>query len=224
MIKNLEEFEVFECPFGNAVFGKENLDKEAMIQKFPELEFQFIKQIHSDIIVEASAELHEADGHYSVSKNQALSVQTADCVPAIILGPNVVASVHAGWRGIAANILGKTIQKLHSLDAKAGEFFVFIGPHIQAASFEVGKDVAQRLAESIPHSAQLDVDDVVLPHPDQDKARVCLKKIALAQLSQEGVKPERIEISSADTFKDAQYHSYRREKSNGRQWSFGWLS
>jgi len=126
--------EPMTCPFGSVVFGKDGMDKEAMLETFKDLRFSFIKQIHSDIIVPASSELHEADAHFCFEKNQALAIQTADCIPAIIMGPNVIAAVHAGWRGVASNIGGKMLQTLKADGVLPADLYVFIGPHIQAAS------------------------------------------------------------------------------------------
>ena len=42
----------------------------------------------------------------------ALVVQTADCVPVILAGPNAVGIAHAGWRGSAHNAAGAAVEEL----------------------------------------------------------------------------------------------------------------
>jgi copper oxidase (laccase) domain-containing protein len=44
----------------------------------------------------------------------ALTVRTADCLPVALAGGGAVAMVHAGWRGLAADVLGGVVSRLHS--------------------------------------------------------------------------------------------------------------
>ena len=77
-----------------------------------------------------------------------LAVLTADCVPVLFADPatGAVAAVHAGWRGITAGIIERTI------DALVGNFGVerravksFVGPAIGACCYEIGDEVVSRL-------------------------------------------------------------------------------
>ena len=48
---------------------------------------------------------------YADGGRLALSVVTADCVPVLIAGPEGIAAVHAGWRGIAGGIIAATLER-----------------------------------------------------------------------------------------------------------------
>ncbi len=72
----------------------------------------------------------------------ALSVVTADCVPILLATATHVAAVHAGWRGIAANILANA---LHTLAAPAAQVQAWIGPAIGRCCYETGEDVAAQV-------------------------------------------------------------------------------
>ncbi len=61
----------------------------------------------------------------------------------------LVAGVHAGWRGVAARIIPKTLHKLLQLGADIKKMTVIIGPHIQKPSFEVGNDVRDQILTSL---------------------------------------------------------------------------
>ena len=42
----------------------------------------------------------------------ALSIVTADCVPVLLAGPRGIGAAHAGWRGIAAGVVGATVAAM----------------------------------------------------------------------------------------------------------------
>lgn len=74
----------------------------------------------------------------------ALGILTADCLP-IALGSarqGLLSVVHAGWRGLAAGILGAAVA---SFDAPGG-VVAAIGPAIGPCHYEVGQDVALAVA------------------------------------------------------------------------------
>ena len=66
-------------------------------------------QIHSDIIkvVYPMRKTYKCDGLYTAKKGNILCVKTADCVPILIHSEIGVGAIHAGWRGLSKNILGK---------------------------------------------------------------------------------------------------------------------
>ena len=62
-----------------------------------------------------------------------LLIQTADCQAVMIADPGrrVVANVHCGWRGSAANILGVTIQRMiDQFDCHPADLVAGIGPSL----------------------------------------------------------------------------------------------
>jgi polyphenol oxidase len=62
-------------------------------------------------------------------------VLVADCLPVALAGPDAVAMVHAGWRGLAAGVLEAGVEA-------AGAVFAAIGPGIGPCCYEVGEEVA----------------------------------------------------------------------------------
>lgn len=91
--------------------------------------------------------LKETDAVVTGMKGVAIGVNTADCVPVILIDEQVplIAAVHAGWRGAVADIVPKTIERMRSLSAK--DIKAFIGPSICERCFEVGDEVAERFPE-----------------------------------------------------------------------------
>jgi YfiH family protein len=69
-----------------------------------------------------------------------LAVRVADCLPVFLAARDgsAVGVAHAGWRGLAAGVLERT---LHALGRTPADTVAWIGPGIGPQAFEVGKDV-----------------------------------------------------------------------------------
>jgi polyphenol oxidase len=89
--------------------------------------------------------LPEGDGLVTTSGELAPMVLVADCLPVALSGTGAVAMVHAGWRGLAAGVLGEGVRMLRDL-APDGEIAAAIGPGIGACCYEVGEEVQRAFA------------------------------------------------------------------------------
>ena len=76
----------------------------------------------------------------------ALVVQTADCVPVILAGPDAIALAHAGWRGSAANAAGTAVEEMSRLGTSPASLRAWLGPSIGPCCYEVGGEVAAQFA------------------------------------------------------------------------------
>jgi len=107
-----------------------------------------LKQIHSDVIHlfdTAPAETCHGDASATNRPGLLLGVQTADCVPILLvdLKQCAVAAVHAGWRGTLQRIVVKAIGQLQmQFKSKPADLFAAIGPSIGGCCYEVGTEVA----------------------------------------------------------------------------------
>jgi len=107
-----------------------------------------LKQIHSDVIHlldAAPAEPCRGDASATNRPGLLLGVQTADCVPILLVDPKkrAVAAVHAGWRGTLARIVVKAIGKMQmQFAANPRDLLAAIGPAIGGCCYEVGTEVA----------------------------------------------------------------------------------
>ena len=105
---------------------------------------------------------HKADGLITNTPSVALMVFTADCVPILLHDPikNVIGAVHAGWRGIALNIVGEAIKKMEAtFDCKPENIKAAIGPCISKCCYETDSDVADVLPDfSVKHGEKFMVD------------------------------------------------------------------
>jgi YfiH family protein len=106
-----------------------------------------VKQIHSSIVLDAADPLPEGDALISDRAGVRVGVKTADCVPILLADPSipVVAAIHAGWRGSAANIVAATVRELEARwKVRPGNLRAAIGPSIGVCCYEVGPEVARQ--------------------------------------------------------------------------------
>ncbi len=161
------------------------------------------RQTHSDIVRTVTAadtgsifreDIPECDALITATPGLTLVVFTADCTPILFYDPvtGAVGAAHAGWRGTAADIAGKTVQAMCSqFGCKRQDIRCAIGPNIGACCFETDAEVPQAMVAALGEAA--------LPHIRQvgQKYYVNLKEINALFLRRTGV--ERIDIASQCT-------------------------
>jgi polyphenol oxidase len=114
----------------------------------PDLPLIALKQFHSDVIHvfdSPSAAPCRGDASITNHPNLLLAIQTADCVPILLVDPKkrAIAAIHAGWRGTLARIAAKTIGKMQMHFAtNPRDVLAAIGPSIGPCCYEVGTEVA----------------------------------------------------------------------------------
>ena len=168
----------------------------------PDFDFLKVKQTHSDIVLpEAQCGIEQVGDGMIGDSETPKAILTADCVPLVLIGKDQHVVIHAGWRGLAQNILS------HDLVKKMGPVYAFIGPHIRQMNYEVQKD----FLSNFPHhqSAFKTVDS---------KIYFNLSDVAQAQLKSNypGIV---IEDCGLCTFADTKFHSYRRNQTTSRNWN-----
>jgi polyphenol oxidase len=114
----------------------------------PGLPLITLKQIHSDVIHafdNPSSTTCRGDASITNRPGLLLAIQTADCVPLLLVDPKkrAIAAIHAGWRGTLARIASKTIGKMQMhFGTNPRDLLAAIGPSIGPCCYEVGTEVA----------------------------------------------------------------------------------
>lgn len=101
--------------------------------------------------VPTQEDLQDVDAVVTHLKDVCLCVSTADCVPVLIYDKvrEVIAAVHAGWRGTVGRIVEKTLELMKSQYGTDGkDVIACIGPSISLESFEVGDEVYTAFEEA----------------------------------------------------------------------------
>ncbi len=79
--------------------------------------------------------------------NAAAAVQTADCVPVLLVADDgIFGVVHAGWRGALAGVVDTSMAIMRS--ATMRPFTAIIGPCIHARQYEFGDGDLRRMVDS----------------------------------------------------------------------------
>lgn len=136
----------------------------------------WLRQVHSDRVLAAKPGLcGEADALVVEQEGLAAMVATADCVPIVVTGRHGATAIHAGWRGLAAGVVGAALERLGA-DAGAQ---AWIGPSIGPCCYEVGEEVAAAVAAA-------SADEVILPG-ERGRPHLDLAGAAAWQLDRAGV-------------------------------------
>lgn len=141
-----------------------------------------------------------------------LSVSIADCLPILFVSPTprAVAAIHAGWRGIANQIIPKTLRKMQrELKFSPEKCWAAIGPGIGPLHFEVQGEALERLSRRHPLA--------VVRRTPKGSAYFDLSAAAREQLLGFGLPRAQIICLHEDTAAfPKRYFSYRRDGETGR--------
>ena len=91
----------------------------------------------------------QADIILSADPSAGLAIQTADCVPLLLVDrrTGARAAAHAGWRGLAAGVPGLTVGAMaRAFGSRPEDLLAVAGPSIGACCYEVGAEVHERFA------------------------------------------------------------------------------
>jgi YfiH family protein len=205
---------------GRPVGGGEDADREDVLAAVgTPLPVAWAQQVHSARVLAARpGRCGEGDALIAGDGGLALSVATADCVPVLIAAGTRVVAVHAGWRGIVAGVIPAAVARLI---AEAGDgaggpeaWSAWIGPAIGPCCYEVGPEVADRVAMASSGEA-------IVPRPGA-RPHLDLPIAVLAQLVRAGVGTVRPTLWCTRCEPD-RLHSFRRDgAAAGRNLSFVW--
>jgi YfiH family protein len=161
----------------------------------------------------------EGDALWTEAAGTGVAVHTADCVPILLAHREIplAAAVHAGWRGLAAGIVEKTVGALASRfgDVAVGGVVAAAGPCARGCCYEVGGETAEAL-HGLPGGSSF-----LMRGKAPGKWFADLQGIALAALRGAGIHAGQTEAAGCCTICSPLFHSFRREKSlTARQMSF----
>ena len=108
----------------------------------------FVSQYHSDVVLVVKEKYDgnptKADAIVTDAKGICICVMGADCVPLLAYDPvkQVIAAIHAGWRGTASSITFKTLEIMKDqFGCNPKDVILSIGPSISQEKYEVGEEV-----------------------------------------------------------------------------------
>lgn len=156
-------------------------------------------------VVSQQSAILKTDGLYTNKPNLTLFGTFADCLPIFAYDPNsqYICLVHAGWRGVADNIIEPLSSTLKTEGVKRKNCIVAVGPHIQKCCFEVGDEVLNKFPQQFIQGSFVD-----------------LKNYILSQLLKESFNKNNIELSNVCTLHSKKYFSHRKKGNKGANGAF----
>lgn len=169
-----------------------------------------LRQVHSNsalIVLGAGGSIGTGDALVTDRPGVLLGIRTADCLPILVVEESrrVVAAIHAGWRGTASGIAGRTIERISTdFHGDPASMRAAIGPGIGGCCYEVGAEVARQFRDCFPEGVNLDRG-----------AMLDLVEANRRQLAAAGVPPTRICAGALCTCcNPSEFYSHRREPKN----------
>lgn len=181
---------------------------------------RWLKQVHGPTVVRADDvdAPQEADASFTVTPGVVTAVMVADCMPVLLadVDGRCVGVAHAGWRGVATGVIQATVRAMRSaLGDRATELVAYLGPAIGPAHFEVGAEVLEAMAGTLPRAAE------AFRHRG-DKYLADLFMLGRQALRQVDV--HRVHGGSDCTYSAPErFYSYRRERVTGRHAALVWI-
>ena len=161
---------------------------------------------------EQMAALHGVDAVVTALPRTCIGVSTADCIPLLLHDTrlNIVAAVHAGWRGTVANIAAKCIEKMQErYGCQSKDITAIIGPGISMDAFEVGDEVYAEFSR-----AGFEMEKIARRYPAADggeRWHIDLWEANRLQLIEARIPGDRIEVAGICTWtRHREFFSARR--------------
>jgi len=174
----------------------------------------WMRQVHGNRVInrEDFSRNEKADAAITRRRRTVCSVMIADCMPVLLADDagTVVGIAHAGWRGLSAGVLEKTILKMN---VEPQRLLAWLGPAIGPRAYEVGEDVRQAFAGH----------DYALAPARAGHWNLDLYAVARQRILAAGVR--NIFGGSFCTFTDRErFFSYRRDRDTRRMAAAIWLT
>ncbi len=174
---------------------------------------RWLRQVHGTRVLDDDGDASlPADAAVSRRPGVACAILTADCLPVLFCSADagVVATAHAGWRGLADGVLEATIT---AMAVDPGDISAWLGPAIGPRAFEVGPEVREAFEAQWPGDPAL-LDAAFRPGRG-DRLHADLHALAAARLAAAGItacaRDPRCTASDPGRF-----YSFRRDGDTGR--------
>ena len=157
------------------------------------------------------------DGYIIKDKNIASLVTVADCNPIIIYDTknNVVANVHAGWKGVINKIYINAINiMMNKFNSDARDLIVCIGPSIRKCCF-----TSKEKSFKDKFTTEFDYSDKYLTYEDDKETfHIDLITILQKELKKVGILKENIHVANICTRCNSNdFFSYRKATQSGKK-------
>ena len=145
-----------------------------------------------------------------------LGIMIADCLPVLLIDRHLraVAAAHAGWRGLLAGIVPRTMSAMEMhYGVKPADLLVLLGPCIGRCCYQVGEELIRKFMAEFSFAGDHGWYEELSGNYYLD-----LRRLQVLQLRKMGVPLTMIKVADQCTACGNFFFSYRREHAiTGRQ-------
>lgn len=185
------------------------------------------RQDHTDKVIEINAENYKeyefvtqnqelVDGYITSQKNIATLITTADCNPIIIYdtNKNVIANVHAGWKGVINKIYINAINiMIDKYNSRIEDLVVCIGPSIRKCCFTSKEESFKEKFRTV-----FNYNEEYLTYEDKETFHIDLISILKHEFNAVGIENKNIHVADICTRCNTDdFYSYRYCVQNGKK-------
>ena len=114
-----------------------------------------LHQVHSNKFIYVKKDFKfkrkkiKADAIITDQKKFPIGILTADCAPVFLYDEkrNMIAAIHAGWKGAFKGIIDKVINFMLNKGCKKKHLIAVIGPSIKQSNYNVGEDLKRKFVK-----------------------------------------------------------------------------
>jgi len=182
-----------------------------------------VNQVHGEAIVTVDGQNYsglrraQADALITNVRGIAIGIETADCVPILLIDPATpaIGAVHAGWRSTVQKIVQKAVKKMQDeFGSDPSRMIAAIGPAIGPECYEVDGPVMGPVRESFSFWKE-----VAIPR-SKDKWGLDLVKLNSMELLQIGLAEKNVHaLGICTSCRKDLFYSFRVEGRTGRMLS-----
>ena len=118
-----------------------------------------MRQVHGHAVgrIDAStppgAQVRDVDALVTDLTARPLVVEVADCVSVLLAGTRTIAAVHAGRRGVEADVVGAAVARMRTSEGGTAPIAAVIGPAIGGCCYEVPATMRSEVVDVVPAAA-----------------------------------------------------------------------
>jgi polyphenol oxidase len=182
-----------------------------------------VNQVHGEAVVTVDGQNYpslrtaQADGLITNVRGIAIGIETADCVPVLLIDPvtPAIGAVHAGWRSTVQKIVQKAVKKMQDeFGCDPSRMIAAIGPAIGPECYEVDAPVMGPVQEHFPFWNEVAVSR------GKDKWGLDLAKLNRMELLQAGLSEKNVHpLGMCTSCRKDLFYSFRAEGRTGRMLS-----
>lgn len=228
-VRQWQERRIVHGFLGKALDVKKNLDAWNALPHRYQTDLLLLNQVHGVHIERIStkqrASACDGDGWFFEAKLTksgpaiAYGIKTADCLPVMLVSKHSQhrAVLHAGWKGVIADIFTRAVDLFQAEGIEAEMLEVAIGPSARSCCYQIGSELIEEISKIQAGNERR--ESFIEQRDGSHYAN--LQEVVKFQAESAGIPATQVLVSSICTICSSDFFSFRRDgDESGRQLSF----